>query len=84
MSDLKDGGTPLHVLSYLQALRLHQEYVVARTLDLICRIPALRHSPLKELSRLAAHLKESTYTQGEVPSLLGCTGRPMHVVIAEA
>lgn len=52
-----------------QALRLHQEHHIARTLDLCTRIPALRHSPLKELTRLAVHLKASSYSKGQGPLL---------------
>jgi hypothetical protein len=58
----------MHVLCLFicttQALRLHQEHHIARTLDLCTCIPALRHSPLKELTRLAVHLKESSYSKG--------------------
>jgi hypothetical protein len=50
----------------LQALRLHQEHQLTHTLDLICRMPAMRHAPLKELTRLAAHLKEATFSKGGV------------------
>jgi hypothetical protein len=48
----------------LQALCLHQEHHLTHTLDLICRMPAMRHAPLKELTRLAAHLKEATFSKG--------------------
>lgn len=53
-----------------QALRLHQEHHLSHTLDLMCRIPCMRHAPLKELTRLAGHLKETTYSKGRWVALL--------------
>lgn len=63
-----------------QALRLHQEHRIARTLDLCTRIPSLRHSPLKELTRLAVHLKESSYSKGQVRAQLLQLSAPLSCV----
>lgn len=49
-----------------QACRLHREAHVARLVDALCRLPCLRHTPIKELHRLACHLKEATYQPGEL------------------
>lgn len=60
--------TTLHlspdILQNPQALRLHQEHHLARHVNLICRVPAMRYAPLKELTRLAANLKETSYSKG--------------------
>ncbi|WIA29595.1 hypothetical protein OEZ86_012085 [Tetradesmus obliquus] len=50
---------------YMEACRLHREAHVARLVDALCRLPCLRHTPIKELHRLACHLKEATYQPGE-------------------
>jgi hypothetical protein len=59
---------------------------LASTLDTICRIPALRHAPLKELTRLAAHLRQSTYTQGVTPppSMLGSSCSRVNMLCCSA
>lgn len=61
-------------LDHHQALRLHQERHLAHTLSLLCRVPCLRHAPLKELTRLAAHLKETMYSKGKAMARPGWVG----------
>ncbi|WIA09516.1 hypothetical protein OEZ85_008912 [Tetradesmus obliquus] len=51
---------------YMEACRLHREAHVARLVDALCRLPCLRHTPIKELHRLACHLKEATYQPGQM------------------
>lgn len=45
---------------------LQSEISVRRAVDSCCRLPFLRHTPLKELYRLARHMSEVAFEPGEV------------------
>eukprot|EP00775_Hariotina_reticulata_P011127 gene11127-11281_t len=51
---------------YTVALRLNQEVQLSQRVSLCCRIPVLRHTPLRDLYRLAGHMRESSYQPGQV------------------
>eukprot|EP00882_Tetradesmus_deserticola_P030977 GHRQ01035011.1.p1 GENE.GHRQ01035011.1~~GHRQ01035011.1.p1 ORF type:complete len:258 (+),score=86.27 GHRQ01035011.1:171-944(+) len=50
---------------YMEACRLHREAHMARLVDMLCRLPCLRHTLIKELHRLAVHIKQATYQPGD-------------------
>jgi hypothetical protein len=56
----------VHTRTRAQALRLHQEQHVQQTLAVMCRVPCLRHAPLRELTRLAGSARRATYSKGEL------------------
>ncbi|EFJ40219.1 hypothetical protein VOLCADRAFT_108266 [Volvox carteri f. nagariensis] len=51
---------------YHRAMAMQSEISVRRAVDCCCRLPFLRHTPLKELYRLSRHLQEVTFQPGEV------------------
>ncbi|GLI67818.1 hypothetical protein VaNZ11_012099, partial [Volvox africanus] len=51
---------------YHRAMAMQSEISVRRAVDSCCRLPFLRHTPLKELYRLSRYLQEVTFQPGEV------------------
>ncbi len=51
---------------YARAIRMAAEAMVQQAVSACCRLPFLRHSPLKEMFRLSRNLTWSTYKKGEV------------------
>ncbi|GIL56568.1 hypothetical protein Vafri_11902, partial [Volvox africanus] len=51
---------------YHRAMAMQSEISVRRAVDSCCRLPFLRHTPLKELYRLSRYLQEITFQPGEV------------------
>lgn len=46
-------------------MHMHVEVGVRRAVDRCCRLPFLRHTPLKELYRLARHVTEVRAERGD-------------------
>ncbi|GFR46325.1 hypothetical protein Agub_g7892, partial [Astrephomene gubernaculifera] len=51
---------------YRRAMAMQSEISIRRAVDSCCRLPFLRHTPLKELYRLARHIHEAAFEPGEV------------------
>lgn len=45
---------------------MQQNMLLLQSVNACCRLPFLRHTPLKELYRLAKYLNEVKYTQGDI------------------
>lgn len=50
----------------LRKTLLQSEISVRRAVDSCCRLPFLRHTPLKELYRLSRHMHEATFKPGDM------------------
>jgi hypothetical protein len=47
-------------------VRANAEAAATAAVDACCGVPALRHTPVRELRRLARHLRRSEFAPGEV------------------
>jgi hypothetical protein len=45
---------------------MQQNMLLLQSVNACCRLPFLRHTPLKELYRLAKYLNEVKYSQGDI------------------
>ncbi|GBF90234.1 hypothetical protein Rsub_03367 [Raphidocelis subcapitata] len=66
-----DGGTAACLLrisgpAILEAVRANAEAAAAAAVDACCGVPALRHTPVRELRRLARHLRRVEFAPGEM------------------
>lgn len=66
----------------LEALRLQSEARGASLAARCCRVPSLRHTPVRELTRLAKHLRTTHYAPGDVLLAQGKEVSGVHILIA--
>ena len=49
----------------IQAMEMQQAILVRNAVDMCCRLPFLRHMPLKELFKLSKHLESVKFSKGQ-------------------
>ena len=48
----------------MQVIQVQQDVVRVRMMEMCCRLPCLRHTPIKELHRISKYMKETTFRPG--------------------
>lgn len=83
-----DGGGALLVLvprgAALETARLHAEALAAAAVAALCRAPALRHMPLRDLQRLASHMRLLAFEAGDALLAQGAEVAGVFVLVTGA
>eukprot|EP00798_Chlamydomonas_sp_ICE-L_P007711 gene7711-879_t len=81
---VKDCLVTMLVISkqaYSKAMHMQMDLLVQKNVDHCCRLPFLRHTPLRELFRLSRYLQEETFSRGTTILQQGKENTSLHFLI---